>query len=105
MENIVKDALENDNVVALGPVIYSSTSIQVVHRLIARKPLREATMRSGKLSTTIAERTDTEESVKQMHMTWTEDTTMNEDKKCFQRDVTEIDVSRKGAGRTCMMLV
>ena len=26
-------------------------------------------------------------------MTWTDDATMNEDKPCLQRDVTEVDVS------------
>ena len=44
-------------------------------------------------------------SAKQVRMTWTEDTTMNEDKQCLQRDVTEVDVSRRGAGRTCLMFV
>ena len=36
-------------------------------------------------------------------MTWVEDATINEDKQCLQRDVTEVDVSRRGAGRTCLM--
>ena len=44
------------------------------HRLIARKPLREATMRSGRLSIAIAGRNDEfgriDESTKQGHMTW-----------------------------------
>ena len=44
-------------------------------------------------------------SAKQVHMTWTEDTTMNEDKQCLQRDVTEVDVSRRGAGRTRLVFV
>ena len=65
VENIVKDALENDEVVALGPVILffieSMRSSVVVaqaaaHRLLARKPLREATMRSGRLSIAICGR-------------------------------------------------
>ena len=38
-------------------------------------------------------------------MTWMEDATMNEGKQCLQRDVTEADVSRSGAGRTCLMFV
>ena len=33
-------------------------------------------------------------SAKQVHMTWTDDASMNEDKPCLQRDVTEVDVSR-----------
>ena len=37
-------------------------------------------------------------------MTWVEDATKNEDKQCLQRDVTEVDVSRRSAGRTCLML-
>ena len=44
-------------------------------------------------------------SAKQVHMTWTDDATMNEDKPCLQRDVTEVDVPRRGAGRTCLMFV
>ena len=51
-------------------------------------------MRSGRLV-----------SAKQVHMTWTDDATMNEDKPCLQRDVTEVDVSKRGAGRTCLMFV
>ena len=51
------------------------------HRLIARKPLREATMRSGRLSIAIAGCNDevgrTDESTKQVHMTWVEDATMS----------------------------
>ena len=31
-------------------------------------------------------------------MTWAEDATMSEGKQCLQRDVTEADVSRSGAG-------
>ena len=62
------------------------------HRLIACKPLREAMMR-------------TDESTMQVHMTWVEDATKFEDKKCLQRDVTEVDVSRRGAGRTCLMFI
>ena len=72
------------------------------HRLIARKPLREATMTSGRLSIAIAGRDDevgrTDESTKQVHMTWVEDATKYEDKQRLQRDVTEVDVSRRGAG-------
>ena len=79
------------------------------HRLIARKPLREATMRSGRLSIAIAGRNDevgrTDESAKQVHMTWVENATKYEDKQCLQRDVTEVDVSRRVAGRTCLMIV
>ena len=37
--------------------------------------------------------------------TWMEDTTMSEDKQCLQRDITEVYVSRRGAGRTCLMFV
>ena len=29
----------------------------------------------------------------------------DEDKPCLQRDVTEVDVSRRGAGRSCLMIV
>ena len=36
-------------------------------------------------------------------MTWPEDATTSEDKQCLQRDVTEVDVSRRGGGRTCLM--
>ena len=38
-------------------------------------------------------------------MTWVEDATKYEDKQCLQRDVTEVDVSRTGAGRTCLMFI
>ena len=79
------------------------------HRLIPRKPLREATMRSGRLSRAIAGCNDevgrTDESTKQVHMTWVEDATKYEDKQCLQRYVTEVDVSRRGAGRTCLMFI
>ena len=61
---------------------------------VVRDPLRLALMRSGDRC-----------SAKQVHMTWTEDTTMNEDKHCIQRDVTEVHVSRRGAGRTRLMFV
>ena len=37
--------------------------------------------------------------------TWMKDTTMSEDKQCLQRDITEVYVSRRGAGRTCLMFV
>ena len=47
----------------------------------------------------------TDESTKQVHMLWVEDATKNEDKQCLQRDVSEVDVSRRGAGRTCLMFV
>ena len=30
---------------------------------------------------------------------------MSEDKQCLQRDITEVYVSRRGAGRTCLMFV
>ena len=43
-------------------------------------------------------------SAKQVHMTW-EDATMNGGKQCLQRDVTAADVSRRCAGRTCLMFV
>ena len=81
----------------------------VAHRLIARKPLREATVRSGRLSIAIAGCNDevgrTDESTKQVHMNWVEDATKYEDKQCLQRDVTEVDVSRRSAGRTCLMFI
>ena len=35
-------------------------------------------------------------------MTWMEDALMSQ---CLQRHVTEVDVSRRGAGRTCLMFV
>ena len=33
------------------------------------------------------------------------DAVMSEGKQCLQRDVTEVDVSRRGAGITCLMFV
>ena len=77
------------------------------HRLIARKPLRKATVRSGRLSKAIAGRNDevgrTDESTKQVHMTWVEDPTKYEDKQCLQRNVTEVDVSRReGCGKNML---
>ena len=64
-------------------------------------------MRSGRLSMAIAGGNDevgrTDESTKQVHMTWVEDATKYEDKQCLQRDVTEVDISRRDAGRTCLM--
>ena len=78
-------------------------------RLVARKPLRKAAMRSGRLSIAVAGGSDevgrTDESTKQVHMTWVEDATKYEDKQYLQRDVTEVDVSRRGAGRTCLMFI
>ena len=66
-------------------------------------------MRSGRLKIAIAGGNDevweTVVSAKQVHVTWTDDATMNEDKPCLQRDVTEVDVSRRSAGRTCLMFV
>ena len=61
---------------------------------VVHDPVRLAMIRSGDRC-----------SAKQVHMTWTEETTMNEDKQCVQRDVTEVDVSRRGAGRTCLMFI
>ena len=66
-------------------------------------------MRLGRLSIAIAGGNDevrrTDECSKQVHMTWVEDATKYEDKQCLQRDVTEVDVSRRGAGRTCLMFI
>ena len=45
------------------------------------------------------------ESAKHVSVTCADDTTMNEDKQGLQRDVTEVDVSRRGAGTTCLMIV
>ena len=113
MENIVKDALERRSRLRLArsSVLHESMRSSVVvaqaaaHRLVARKPLREAAMRSGRLSIAIAgsngEIGRTDESTKQVHMTWVEDAIKYEDKQCLQRDVTQVDVSR----RTCLMLI
>ena len=100
---------------AQSPVLHESLRSSVVvaqaatHRLIARKPFQEATMRSGRLSIAIAGRIDevrkTDESTKQVHMTWVEDATEYEDKQCRRRDVTEVDISRRVAGRTCLMFI
>ena len=66
------------------------------HRLIARKAA------AGGSDVRIAaaggndEVWETVVSAKQVHMTWTDDATMNEDKPCLQQDVTEVDVSRRG---------
>ena len=103
---------------AIGPVICSSWkqcgaalwfAQAAAHRLIARKPLREAAVRSGRLSIAIAggndEVRETVGSAKQVPLTWVEDATMNKNKQCLQRDVTEVDVSRRGAGRTCLMFI
>ena len=78
------------------------------HRLIARKPLQKK-VRSGRLLIASAGRNDevgrTDVSTKQVHMTWVEDATKYENKQCLQRDVAEVDVSRRCAGRTCLMFV
>ena len=61
-------------------------------------------MRLGRLSKTIAGRNDeVRRLMMQVHMTWVEDATMSEGKQCLQQDVTEVDVSRRGAGRTCLI--
>ena len=102
VENIVMDALETIRSLHLArsSVLHESTrsslflSQAAAHRLIARKPLREATMRSGRLSIAIAGRNDevgTDESTKQV--TWVEDATKYEDKQCLL------------AGRTCLMFI
>ena len=115
VENIEMDALETIKSLHLArsSVLHESMRSSVVvaqaaaHRLIARKPLREATMRSGRLSMAIAGGNDevgrTDESTKQVHMTWVEDATKYEDKQCLQRDVAEVDISKRSAGRTCLM--
>ena len=76
------------------------------NRLIARKPLREATMRSGTLSIVIAGCNDevgrTDESTEEVHMTWVEDATKYEDKQCLQRDVIEVDVSKRRCGKNML---
>ena len=117
VENIVKDALEKIESLHLArlSVLHESMRSRVVvaqaaaHRLIARKPSREAAMRSGRLSIAIARSNDEvgriDESTKQVHMTWVEDATKYEDQQSLQRDVTEVDVSRRSAGRTCLMFV
>ena len=39
-------------------------------------------------------------------LTWgRNDATKYEDKQCLQRDITEVDVSRRGAERTCSMFI
>ena len=58
-------------------------------------PRRPSTLYSGGLP----------ECAKHVSVTCADDTTMNEDKQGLQRDVTEVDVSRRGAGRTCLMIV
>ena len=52
-------------------------------------------MRSGGLS----------ESAKHVNVTCADDTTMNEDKQCLQRDVTESRCLERGAVRTCLVIV
>ena len=115
VENIVMDSLETIKSLhmAQSSVLHESMRSSVVaaqaaaHRLIARKPLREGTMRSGTLSIAIVgcndEVWETVVSAKQVHLTGVKDATRYEDKQCLQRDVTEVDVSRRGAGRTCLM--
>ena len=61
---------------------------------VAREPVRDAMMRSRDCC-----------SAKQMHMTWAEDATMSEGKQRLERDVTEVNVSRRGARRTSLMFV
>ena len=100
---------------ARSSVLHESMRSSVVvaqaaaHRLIARKSLREATMRSGRLSIANEGGNDevgrTDESTKQVHMTWAENATKYEDKQCLRRDVIEVDVSRRDAGRTCLMFI
>ena len=57
------------------------------HRLIAREALRKAAMRSGRLTQAIAGSNDevgrTADPPSKLR-TWTEDTTMIEDKQCLQ---------------------
>ena len=100
---------------AIGPVICSSWNNAEQRcgcpggrpQTDCSHPLRKAAM--GRLSMAIAGGSDevgrTDESAKQVHMTWVEDAAMNEDRQCLQRDVTEVDVSRRGAGRTCLMFI
>ena len=74
---------------------------------------QDATMRSRRLTQTISGSNDEVGRTaypRSKLKTWTEDTTMTEDKQCLQRvqrDTTElkVDVSRRGAGRTCLMIV
>ena len=71
------------------------------HRLIAREPLREAVMRLGRLTQAIAGSSDevgrTADPPSKLR-TWTEDTTMTEDKQCLQR------VQRDTTGGRCPQL-
>ena len=100
-----ENALENDKKslhLARSSVLHESMRRSVV-------VAQAATMRSGRLSIAIAGRNDevgrTDESTKHVRMTWVEDATKYEDKQCLQRDVTEVYVSRRGAGRTCLMFI
>ena len=90
------DALERRSrtYLARSSVLQRGTALWLGGRpqSVIRELLRLAMMRSEDRS-----------SAKQVQMTWTEDTTMNEDKKCLQRDVTDVDVSMRGAGRTWSM--
>ena len=81
------------------------------HRLIAREPLREAVMRSGRLSIAIAGRHDevgrTADPPSKLR-TWTEDTTMTEDKQCLQqveRDTSEGRCLEEGCGKNMLDFV
>ena len=64
---------------------------------VVRDPLRLAMMRSGDRGP-----------AKQVHMTWTEDRTMNLDKQCLQQDVTEGRCLEEGCEKNmledCMFL-
>ena len=59
---------------------------------IARELLQDATMWSGGLS----------ESAKHVNVTCAEDTTVNEDKQCLQRDVTESRCLEEGCGKNML---
>ena len=78
------------------------------HRLIAREQLRAATMRSGRLTQAIAGNNDEVGRTADpacMLRTWTEDTTMTEDKQCLrrvQRDTTEGRCLEEGCGKNML---
>ena len=76
-----------------------------VHSLIAREPLREVVMRLGRLTQAIAGRNDefgrTADPPSKLR-TWTEDTTMTEDKQCLQRDNSEGRCLEEGCGKNML---
>ena len=104
VENIVKDALDNDKSRCTWPgYLFFNESMRssvvvaqaAAHRLICSQAVAGGNDEVGR----------TDESTKPGAHDLGGRFYEIRGKQCLQRDVTEVDVSRRGAGRTCLMFI